>query len=181
MPAELQKVIDTLLKKFPVANAFIDDILVVLKGIEIEHIALVEKILRKLNVSKTALKLRKSEFAKNECEWLDFRIGKDGVTPLVQKNQVVEDLKPPKSRKQLKLLMGSLHSLHKFLPKIAEVSSTFRPLLSLNNEFIWASACDNTFQQLKWLVKIFVELKHYDIHRKHEKSAALVMTVLGPC
>ena len=61
MPAEFQKVIDTLLKEFPEANAFIDDILVVSKGTKIEHNALVEKILKKLDLSNAALKLRKCQ------------------------------------------------------------------------------------------------------------------------
>ena len=43
MPAEFQKVIDNLLKEFPQAKAFIDDILIASKGTKIEHIALVEK------------------------------------------------------------------------------------------------------------------------------------------
>ena len=43
MPAEFQKVIDNLLKEFPQANAFIEDILIASKGTKIEHIALVEK------------------------------------------------------------------------------------------------------------------------------------------
>ena len=76
MPAEFQKVIDNLLKEFPQANAFIDDILIASKGTKTEHIALVEKILKKLDVSNVALKLRKCEFAKTECEWLGFRIEK---------------------------------------------------------------------------------------------------------
>ena len=42
MPAEFQKVIDNLLKEFPQANAFMDDILITSKGTKIEHIALVE-------------------------------------------------------------------------------------------------------------------------------------------
>ena len=41
MPAEFQKVIDNLLKQFPQANAFIDDILIESKGTRIEHNALV--------------------------------------------------------------------------------------------------------------------------------------------
>ena len=115
-----------LLREFPQDNAFIDDILIASKGTKIEHIALVEKILKKLDVSNIALKLRKCEFAKTECEWLEFRIGESGITPLVRKTQAIEDLKTPKSRKQLKTLMGSLHSLHKFLPKLAELSIRFR-------------------------------------------------------
>ena len=57
MPAEFQKIIDSLLKEFPQANAFIDDILVASKGTKIEHIDLVEKRLKKLDVSNVALKL----------------------------------------------------------------------------------------------------------------------------
>ena len=49
MPADFQRVMDSILNAFPQANAFIDDILVTTKGTEVEHISLVEKILRKLN------------------------------------------------------------------------------------------------------------------------------------
>ena len=75
-------------------------------------------------------------------------------------------MKTPKSRKQLKSLMGSLHSLHKFLPKLAELSAPLRPLLSQNNDFVWTPVCENAFQQLKSLVKNIVELRHFDIHRE---------------
>ena len=65
MPAEFQKVIDNLFKQFPQANAFIDDILIASKGIKIEHIALVEKVLKKLDVSNALLKLKKMRVCKN--------------------------------------------------------------------------------------------------------------------
>ena len=61
--------------------------------------------------------------------------------------------------------MGSMHSLHKFLPKPAEVSAPLRPLLS-QNDFVWTPNCKNAFQQLKVLVKNIVELRHHDIHRE---------------
>ena len=166
MPAEFQKVIDNLLKEFPQANAFIDYIFFASKGTKIEHIALVEKILKKRDVSNVALKLRKCEFAKTECEWLGYRIGESGIAPLVTKTQAVEDLKTPKSRKQLKSLMGSMHSLHKFLPNIAEVSAPLISLLSQNNDFVWTSGCEDAFQQLKLLVKKVVEIRHCDISRE---------------
>ena len=110
MPAEFQKVISNLFKECPQANAFIDDILIASKGTKIEHIPLVEKVLKKLDVSNALLKLQKCEFAKTECEWLGCRIGKNGISPLVRKTQAVEDLKPPKTRQQLTSLMGSMHS-----------------------------------------------------------------------
>ena len=57
--------------------------------------------------------------------------------------------------------MGSMHSLHKLLPKLAEMSALFRPLLSQNNDFVWTSNCKNAFQQLKALVKNIVKLRHF--------------------
>ena len=95
-----------------------------------------EKILKKLDVSNVSLKLRKCEYAKTECEWLGFRTEESGIAPLVRKTQAVEDLKTPKSRKQLKSLMGSMQSLLKFLPKLAEVSAPLGTLLSQNNDFV---------------------------------------------
>ena len=47
MLAEFQRAIDAKLPKFPYVYALIDDILVTSNGSEIEHIALVEKILKK--------------------------------------------------------------------------------------------------------------------------------------
>ena len=74
-----------------------------------------------------------------------YRIGENGIAPLVRKTQAAEDLKTSKSKKQLKSLMGSMHSLHKFLPKLAEESAPLRPLLSQNNDFVWTPACEKRF------------------------------------
>ena len=46
IPAVFQRVIDAILSEIPQAHAFIDDLLVVNKGTEIEHISAFEKILR---------------------------------------------------------------------------------------------------------------------------------------
>ena len=49
MPAEFQRVMDTILSEFPQTHAFLDDILVVTKGTENEHTSAVEYILGKLD------------------------------------------------------------------------------------------------------------------------------------
>ena len=55
MPVEFQKVIHKLLKDFPQTNAFIDVLLILSKRTKIKQIALVEKILKKLDVSNAAV------------------------------------------------------------------------------------------------------------------------------
>ena len=130
MPAEFQRVMDTILSEFPQAHASIDDILVVTKVTEIEHISAVERILRKLDRENMSLKLTKCQFARKECEWLGHKTTCTGITPLIRKTEPVESLKAPKTVSQLKSFMGSIHSLYKHLPALAESSASLRPLLS---------------------------------------------------
>ena len=129
MPAEFQRAMDSILNEFPQANAFIDDILVTTKGTEVEHISFVEKILRKLNRKNISLKLPKCEFAKRECEWLGHRITETGVTPLKRKTSPIDALAAPQTVTHLKSFMGSVLSLHIYLPALAEMSAPLKPLL----------------------------------------------------
>ena len=87
MPAEFQRAMDCILAEYPQAHAFIDDILVVTKGTAIDHIAMVEKILKKLDRENMSLKLTKCKFAQRECKWLGPKITSTGVTPLVRKTE----------------------------------------------------------------------------------------------
>ena len=64
----VQKLIDTKLKDFFQANAIIDVILAVSKGRKTEHTAKVHEVPKKLDVANAALKLRKFEFFRSECE-----------------------------------------------------------------------------------------------------------------
>ena len=162
MPAEFQRVMDTILSEFPQAHAFIDDILVVTKGTEMEHISAVERILRKLDRENMSLKLTKYQFARKECEWLGHKITCTGITPLIRKTEPIESLKAPKTVSQLKSFMGSIY---KYLPALAESSASLRPLLSTKNEYIWNSECQMSFENLKKQVANIVELRHFDIHR----------------
>ena len=111
-PAEFQRVMDSFLNELPQANAFIDDIFVTTKGTEVEHISMVEKILRKLNRENISLKLLKCNFAKRECEWLGHRITETGIAPLKRKTSPIDALAAPKTVNQLKSILGSIHSLH---------------------------------------------------------------------
>ena len=165
MPTEFQRVMDAILSEFPCAHAFIYDIFLLSKGTKIEHIALVKKILSKLDKENMAVKLEKCQFAKNEYEWLGHWITKSGTTPMVRKTDPIDNLAAPRTLSQLKSFMGSKHSLHKNLPSLAETSAPFRPLLSKKNEFVWTNDCQVAFKSLKKQIANFVELKHFDVNK----------------
>ena len=107
MPAEF-------LSEYPQAHALTDDILVVTKGTAVNHIATVEKIVKKLDRENMSLKLTKFKFTQRECEWLGHKITSTEITSLVQKTKPIEALTPPRTLTQLKTFMGSVHSLASF-------------------------------------------------------------------
>ena len=62
-----------------------------------------------------------------ECEWLGHRITESGKTTLKRKTAPIDAVAAPKKTvMQLKSIMGSIHSLHKYLPAIAEQSAPQR-------------------------------------------------------
>ena len=183
MPAELQHTMDCILAGYPQVHALIDDILVVIKGTAIDHIATVEKILKKLNRENLSLKLTKCKLAQREFEWLGHKIKSTGITPLVRKTEPTEALTPPRTLTQLKLFMVSIHSLHKYLQALNESFAPLRPLLSKSNEYIWTSECQNAFENLKKLVSNIVELRHFNIRIMCDAShngLGAVLEQLGP-
>ena len=121
MPATFQKTIDKTLDGCKNYFAFLNDILIATKGKLKEHEGAVDTILNKLDIEGLAISLQKCEFAKSTIEWLGFKITPHGVTPLISKTEALQKLDPPKTLKQLRSLMGSIHHLTKFIPNLAEM------------------------------------------------------------
>ena len=48
-----------------------------------------------------------------------------GITPMQKKTDAIVSLQHPKTFKQLKSFMGSIHHLNKFIPNLAHVLPTY--------------------------------------------------------
>ena len=81
MPAEFQKAMDRTINHAKNTFLFLDDMLIVSKGNEIEHEKLVETVLKKLDDENLALKISKCEFFKQQVNWLGHHPSESGVNP----------------------------------------------------------------------------------------------------
>ena len=97
MPAKFQKAIDRTINHAKNTFCFLDDILIVSKGSEIEHDKLVETVLKKLDDENLALKILKCEFFKNQVNWLGHHFSESGVSPNFTKIEAMQTLNPLKS------------------------------------------------------------------------------------
>ena len=64
---------------------------------------------QKLDAEGLAISLQKCEFAKNTIEWLGFTITTTEITPLVTQTEAIVKLVNPKTHKQLRSFLGSVH------------------------------------------------------------------------
>ena len=175
MPAEFQKAMDRTLNNSKSTFCFLNDILIVSKGSELEHEKLITDVLLKLDKENLSLKLSKCEFFQTKVNWLGHKLLESGVTPKITKTEAILKLEHPKSLKQLTSFLGSINHLSKFIPNAANLTDKLRPLLREENEkkklknirvpvkkFKWGPEYTEVFEKIKQAVANIAKLNYYD-------------------
>ena len=166
MPAIFQKTIDKTLENIPNKINFLDDILIITKGTITDHVSDIKLILKRLDEENLANKLEKCEFAKQNITWLGYNITQSGISPNDKKTDSIKSLEPPKTLKQLRSLMGSIHQLIKFIPNLASLLDPIRPLLKkeniVNNKIKWSNEHTDALNNTKNKIAEITEQKHFD-------------------
>ena len=93
---------------------------------------------------------------------------------------------PPKTLKQLRSLMGSIHHLQKFIPNLSQISGPLRPLIShkekiKNNKLDWNEEHAKSFHQIKNAIGQIIENKHFDTNRTTRDRCDASKERLGAC
>ncbi len=66
----------------------------------------VHTVLERMNKVGMAMKLEKCKFARNEIEWLGYKITQSGITPVESKLDSIQKQKTPKTLKKIKIVDG---------------------------------------------------------------------------
>ena len=121
----------------------------------------------KLDEENLAISLDKFKFACKQVEWLGFSVNSEDTKPLVKNTEAIEKLSPPKTFKQLKRFMGSIHHLTRYIPKLAQTAAALRPLLrntEKNRPLEWSTEHNTAFNNILKLVSEITQNKHFDQH-----------------
>ena len=116
MPSEFQKAMDYTLIGLKNTFYFLDDILILSKGSEDDHLQLVLDWLKKLDADNLRINLTKCHFAKQKISWLGYNITQSGLSPLESRTSSIMSLQPPNTLKKLRSFLGSVHYISKFIP-----------------------------------------------------------------
>ena len=123
-----------------------------------------------------------------KCEKHDrmvrFHKTPQGTTPLITKTEAIMKLEHPKTLKQLRSFMGSIHHLIKFIPKLAELTEPQRPLLkkqdNKNKRLNWNEIHSQVFKNIKQKMKQIIESKHFDTTKETRSKCDASNKGLGP-
>ena len=161
MPAEFQKAMDYTLVGLSHTYCFLDDIIVVSKGTQESHLKYVYNCLQKLEADNL-INLSKCHFAKHQINWLGFTFSQSGVKPIESKTAAIAEIKAPKTLKQLRSFLGSVHHLSKFIPNLAKICHPLRPLLKKNEKFLWTEYHQTHFEHIKIVIANATENTHFN-------------------
>ena len=130
---------------------YIDDVIVVGKTLE-EHNENLRKVLSRLREAGLRLKPRKCKLAQEEVEFLGHIVSAEGIRTDPRKLQAVRDFKCPENVKMLRSFLGLASYYRRFIPAFARVATPLHGLTKKDVEFVWDSACQSAFEELKDLL-----------------------------
>ena len=73
----------------------------------------------------------------------------DGIEPLPEKLEAVENMPPPKTPKEVRQFLGLVGYYRKFVPKFADIARPLTNLTKQDIKFEWTDKCQNTFSIAK--------------------------------
>ena len=160
IPTIFQKKIDqTLENKHP---AWLDDLIVITKGSKEQHKKELTDVLTRLENAGYRMSEGKSEFFKPEIEWIGHKIDQNGISPLQDKLLAIKNLKQPNNEKELKLFLGAVQYLSKYIDNLSAQTDSLRQLLKKDTKWLWTEEHKWAFKDLKQKITEIPCLAHYN-------------------
>ena len=127
---------------------YLNDILIFSKNLE-EHIVHVRQVLQRLWEDKLFVKQEKCEFHVPSVTFLGYILESGKVRPDPAKVLAVTEWPQPNTRKQLQRFLGFANFYRRFVRNYSQVVAPLTKLTSPSVPFVWSSAAEEAFCELK--------------------------------
>lgn len=149
-PASFQALINHLFQPLldQCVIVYLDDILIYSRTPE-EHEQHLRKVLEILRSNHLYAKWSKCDLFKDEVEYLGHLLCADGVKADPAKVKAITDWPTPQSVTDVRAFVGLANYYRKFIKGYAQIATPLTDLLRLDHRFLWSSAAQKAFDQLK--------------------------------
>ena len=160
-PSVFQRVMECLLQGIPGVVVYIDDVLITGQSEE-QHLAALDETLKRMKEAGLRLKKGKCVFQAPSVIYLGHRIDAEGLHPVADKLNALQDAPSPKSVSELKSYLGLLTYYAKFLPNLSTVLAPLYRLLKHREPWRWTGEQERAFRRSKELMMSSQLLVHFD-------------------
>ena len=140
---------------------YLDDIIVYAKTKE-KHDEILDEVMKRLKKHNLQLKISKCTFYAKEFEYLGHIISKDGMRANPRKIEVVKNYPVPTTVKQIQKFLGLCSYFRRFVKNFSKIAKPLTTLLRKDQPFIWTSAQQQSFDELKRVLADEVTLSFPD-------------------
>lgn len=167
-PATFQRLMNAVLKDYigKICYVYLDDIIIFSTSKE-EHFDSLRKILKRLQDANLKIQLDKSEFLKQETEFLGHIVTTSGIKPNPLKTEAIHKFPIPKTPKQIKSFLGLVGFYRKFIKDFARIAKPMTICLKKDRRIdVNDPEYQAAFNKLKLLVTTDPILVYPDFKKK---------------
>lgn len=139
-----QGTIDTLLQGIPRVAVYLDYILIT-EATEVEHLANLEQVLKRLGNAGLCLKRNKCVFLAPSVTYLGRKITAEGLHPVEDKVRAIKEAPSPKNISEIRSFLGMVNYYGKFLLDLSKVLARLYLFLHSDTKWSWAENQEKAF------------------------------------
>ena len=158
-PAYFQELMTGILKDFPFAIAYLDDIIRFNKTPQ-EHLSHICMVFEKLKSANLYMKKSKCSFFSKEIQYLGHILSATGIQPLPSKTHTIQNMNPPTTPKQVRAFLGLVGYYRKFIRGFAKIAKPLTLLTRQQVKFDWMPEHQEAFIHLKEAI-VQASILHY--------------------
>ncbi|PIK51509.1 hypothetical protein BSL78_11614 [Apostichopus japonicus] len=160
-----QAKMDQILELCPGTFGISDDIGVYGKTEE-EHDQNLHRLMKVAREKGLVFNYEKCEIKKPSIKFFGSIYDSQGVHPDPEKVKAIEKIEAPSNKKELQEFMGIATYMSPFVPNLSTCSSPLRSLLKADTEFHWTNSHNQSFNQIKELIRKQVILAYFDPNKE---------------
>ena len=158
-PAYFQELMTGILKDFPFAIAYLDNIIIFSKTPQ-EHLSYIRMVFEKLKSANLSMKKSKCSFFLKEIQYLGHILSATGIQPLPSKTHAIQNMNPPAMPKQVRPILGLVGYYRKFIRGFVKIAKPLTLLTRQQVKFDWTPEHQEAFIHLKEAI-VQAPILHY--------------------
>jgi len=152
---------DQLISGIPYTVAYLDDIVVTGRS-KAEHDVNLRQVLGRLQEAGLRLHLAKCEFGVSEVVYLGHRIDANGLHPVQEKVEAIQQAPAPTNLSELRSFLGMINYYARFIQNLSSILEPLNSLMRKNTDWVWKSSQQTAFNKIKLRLLTSPALTHYD-------------------